>query len=894
MESHEKRDGQKGHGLQTPTETVSGPKLVAARTIGIGALLDDDEEADMDEDAATEPADVVSLEGRGFAPPSIEQRPAGWAMARGGVASKMRAALFDEVELAGEQHFVDTFMEDVEEREMLDVEDEYLKRFESSVREEDIVPEAGDFGGEISRRERLFPRSDLPFLELDKSVVRGKEGYVMDLGLMLGRSTRASFSMQGVMAMPRLWCRMGDPFFRQSFDVDVRDIYHGGDAVMRRMLSLMLRLHCTAWHTALVEVGEEGVEGNVRVPNLKTVFAQEATVGDDVLTALIEQFKDHFNEGDYNALHAHVAFWMVRALYMKNTSYDDEDNLSKRISDWAAGPAGRDFDHESNRDGSGLRGAFINLSLGKIEEAVSMATEAGNLRLALLIARALESPKDDLCADAEAQLASYELNPKFEEENMEDSEKISEEKWDSILENCKDSATVSLNERLILLTLAGHVSSVARFLGLSWYRLFIMEFFHGAGSSQPTQAERVSAAVQAISQSGIPTDPPHSFGGYNDIVYHLLRLYADPTASYPLTTGVYANGSFGSFYSPLDARFSWLMYQVLSGIIPEASTPRAPVILADEFATQLCADGLHLWSFYVRCTGGVPPQVLKCELIRDWPNIATDFLEWESTGPKANGEDAADAAENTMTGERRVDFGPHFKLEDLATQFQPETFLIGVLNVPPEWIAEAKAVAAHDAGEYMKECEYWIAVGSEEGASSAHEILTETVFPEMIALQDVSQFSLIADMLRELSRRKHVAHWSVAGGLILDYLEFAVGVPKVAKQPLEVYRGMVHRVKAMSSRATTSLQHNAASVIADGIAAAERAQLFDATPEARKDILEQVVEDLDELPCSRAVKLRITGEYKIEAELGQAAALRFSAAYPPYTPYLDTRAQPSS
>lgn len=871
---------------QMPVETVPRPELVTPRTIGVGHLLDDEEEIDMDEDTATELADMVSVEGADFSRSGIDQEPVGWAMASGGFASKMRAALFEEAEARREPEAVDIYMEDVEEKDMLNVEDEYLKRFESSIWEEDVVPEAGDFGGEALKREGLFPRTDLPFLELDKSVVSGREGCAVDSGLMLGRSTRASFSMQGLMAMPRLWCRVGDPFSRQSFDVDVREIYHGGDAVVRRMLSSMLRLHCTAWYTTLLEIGEEQNEGLVRVPNLRTVLTQEATVSDDVLSAFIEQFKDHFSEGDYNALHAHVAFWMVRALYMKNASYGDEDNLSKRISDWAAGPAGRDFDHETNRQGSGLRGAFINLSLGEIEKAVSMAIEAGNLRLAMLIARALEAPKDDLRADVEAQLAAYELTPKSQDGGMEDLDKIPEEKWDSILEDCKDSAAISLNERLILLTLSGHVSSVARFLSLSWYRLFIMEFFHGAGPSQPTQAERVSAAVHAISQSGIPTDPPHSHGGQSDVVYHLLRLYADPTASYPLTSGVYANASFGNFYSPLDARFSWLMYQVLTAIIPEASTPRAPLLLADEFATQLRADGLHLWSFYVRCSGGAPPQVLKNELIRDWPNVVNDFLEWEATGMRGE-EDV----ENGTTGKGRKDLEAKLMLEDLSGQFQPETFLISVLNVPPEWIAEAKAVAAHASGDYLKECEYWIAAGSEEGALSAHEILCEVVFPEMVALQDTSQYVTIVNMLRQLSQRKHVSHWSVAGGLILDYLEFVVGVPKVVRQPLEVYRGMAQRVKAMSSRAITPYQHHAASAIADGIVAAERAQLFFITPEARNSNLEQIVEDLAELPCSRAVKLRATGEYKIEAERGQAVALRFSLAFAPYARYLDTGAQ---
>ncbi|CDF33451.1 unnamed protein product [Chondrus crispus] len=647
----------------------------------------------------------------------------------------------------------------------------------------------------------------------------------------------------------------------------------------------MLRVHCGTWFGSISvqEAEASDQEGGLKMPSLKDGF-EFAEVADTTIAQFVEELKFcHDERGDVNALHAHVALSMLLALYKQDNDpvYVGGNTLLRRIAEWADGPAGVAFDEEGNCKAVGLRSAVLNLSLGKIEEAVAAAAEAGHLRLSLLIARALEAPKEGLREDALAQLDAYGLLHEQEESNRssaEDSTSDAGIDWDAILKDCPYDAEVTVDERMILLMLTGQVGCVASFLGLSWYRLFIMEFFHGAGSSDLTQAERVSAAVNAIDEERISTLAPHGYGQAIDVVYHLLRLYADPTASYPLTAGVYENESVGAIYSPLDARFSWLIYQVLTAVIPQASTPNAPQMLADEFSSQLRAAGLHLWSFYVLCSGGAPAHVMRSVLMRDWPNMLNDVVEWTPAGEA----DSAGGMRDDEHGERGMDSN----LEELAGKLDAETFLEDVLGVPKPWIAEAKAIAAHVEEDLFTECKHWTACGTENGATRAHELLSKHVFPEMIACKDGSQLEEVASVLRQLEGFKHVANWSISGGLILNYLEDTVEKRGKKRQPLSVYRAMVDRVCAYAARASTPEQVYAGSVMADEIATAERAVLFDAKGEEREEMVEFLVEDLERLPCSKSVKVRITGEYKTEMKRGQAVARRFSTAHVPYSRFV--------
>lgn len=744
-----------------------------------------------------------------------------------------------------------------------------------------------------------FPMLSMPFPPLRDSVAAGHEGNLLDLGLMRGRSFRNSYGPHGLRIQTQFGVSTAAGYPAPGFVAALCDVFGTAAALPRSFLVDVLRVHCTAWKVAELEalqkdqtlavtsgspppIPMDTVSTSSTIPYKVPSLAQAFTlpeVADATLAQLVEEFGAAADDNDLNAVHAQVSFWLLLALYKHG---DDpgaagEDNLLRRLTLWAAGPAGKAFDKPVPEHPS-LRRALLLLTLGDLEGAVSAAVASGHLRLAIMISRALEAPKDDLRADAEAQLVAYGLL------NRGNLDEVEEGPGDDILDMGKGGDAVSVDERMVLFLLAGRIAPVARFLGLSWYRTFIMELLHGAGSSNLTQAERVSAAVSAVTKSGISTIAPHGQSGDTDAAYHLLRLYADPTASYPLTSGVYSAGSFGVDYAPLDARFPWLLHQVLSAIVPQATTAAAPAMLADSFAAQLSAAGLPLWSFYVLCSGGAPAGIIKDKLIRAWPQVCIDSVEWSLGGTESTVTRPSAMGDSSESSSDHVGHAP----EPAVGTMTAENFLVSVLGMPVEWLHEARAVACHASGDMLNECVHWIATKTEAGATRAHRLLAEQIFPEASACHDAATLARTAELLRDLSIVKRIANWSTAGGLILEYLNHVAGVPVLVQGDMALYRSMARRLPAYASRAQTPVQMHAAATVADGIASAERARVLLCTREAkdRAAALEDAVSDLEKLPTSSGVKLRAVGEYRIEAQHGAAIANRFASALPLYSKYL--------
>jgi hypothetical protein len=517
----------------------------------------------------------------------------------------------------------------------------------------------------------------------------------------------------------------------------------------------------------------------------------------------------------------------------------------------------------------GLGKSLTALPVGDVEGAVAAAVADGYLRLAMMIARAAESDKVALRADAAAQLEACG--------GLQDGD------WGGGGGGGAAEA-VSAEERMILAVLAGNVSAVARRLGLSWRRVFAMELLYGAGSSaELLHSERVSAAVGALEQvaGAIPARPPHGGTDERDAAYHLLRLYADPTASYPLTAGVFSASSFGTAHDPNDARFPWLLHQTLSALVPRAVLPEA-VRLSDAYAGQLAAAGLPLWSFYVLCSGAPPAAVVKSTLLRLWPSMSRARIELsrDLVGDVGAGMDGAGDDEEDVED------------EDGAERMGAHAFLVHVMKVPVEWVHEARALQSRaDGGEEEAECGHWLRAGTAEGVAAAQALIARVLFPRAVAQYDAAALARIANWLGAVNRGTHPADWSTAGGLILDYLSH-VGpetMARVTAPPAEthvrlmlVYKSMAQRVGAYMAAATTPMQRHAAVTIADGIVSAERVAALN-----NPDLIEDAMDDLESLPVSRATARRVVAEYKHQtADGGLAGAALFVSALPVYASFV--------
>lgn len=756
--------------------------------------------------------------------------------------------------------------------------------------------EALDFMSDQPREGQLlanfYPSSVLPFPTLDVSVTAEKQRFFSHPGLALGRSFRFCFSTAGEIVSPVFIPSTG-------FNIASDHIHAYVQGLFKASFSTMLAAHCVFWYNCSIsgesDIGvvngmeDEGqrYESLVRRPSFVKAF-RSGGVADSVMEQIIGLLRQlHSTDGDENALHAQIAFGMLLALYKseKNVTEDHgRSQLLRRLAQWATGAAGTAFDRDSGNE-TDLRKAVISLALGKVEEAVDLAIEHGHMRLAVLMARALEAPKHDLREDALSQLEMYGLrtgggNRVGLDPNMDDS--LNDGGWDEILQFCDEDANVCINERMILLILGGHVAPVARYLGFSWYRLFIMELLHGAGSSDGEQWQRVAAAVRAVSQCGIDTYAPHGQTNDMDVVYQQLKLYAENIDKHGLTSGMYSNSSIGGVHRAMDYRFSWLLHQTLTALIPEASPKNGCVSLADGLSTQLKGHGVHLWSFYVLCCGGGGEKLLKQTLVRNWPSIEKDEVGVRIVNGKMETEPNADRIDDQMNIDEEGDL---FE-EESRYVTNAEEFLKIVLNVPDAWICEAKAVAAGMEGNKIEECTQWLKCGEGRGAQRCHKVIMEEVVPRAVVRNEVETLQKVEEMLIDMERMKEIPNWSCNGGMVLSYLRYVAGVTRFLPAGFEELRDVASCVSKYVQSVKLDVERCAGTMIADGVVTAQRAFLMRVDYDTREKHFMAILGDLEQVPCSRSVRLRLSGEYTIAARHGWPHAQRIAAAFPAYRKYL--------
>ena len=727
----------------------------------------------------------------------------------------------------------------------------------------------------------------LPFPSIEKSIVSGYEGYFnpRNMSIALGRSFRLGVTTNGYF-QPIYTEFAGANRFVAAFSS-----YSASEIQDRRNYNVMMRVHLTAWKnremTITMDVqdsfppqqqdhhrmtdGKETVEKRrLKVPTLKKAF-EHHTVANGFLDEIVEDLSLAVDEPHAN--HGVVLFGLVRALYYHNegTSAVRSENLLSRLAEWALGPAGVRFDEPIPQEPS-LRKALLLMTIGDIEGAADAAISVGHIRLGLMIARGLEAPKDDLREDAEAQLLSYNLEGIEVDEmrKMGDDDELDQSK--SILD-CNDNRAISLDERMILLLLAGRVRPVARKLKMSWYRVFIMELIHGAGCSDMTLPERVSASVEGVDLSKLSIVAPHKKSRDLDAAYHLLKLYSHPTGSYPITSGVYSSRSIGFTHATLEARLPWMFHQILSSLVGRASNAKVAWHLAEAFSFQLFATGLPLWGFYVMCSGSPPEGTLKATLIQKWPELSKDYVEWNVGG------ESTICSDHTTEGKIEVE-KPHSSSDTMGA----EAFLVSVLGTPVEWIHEAKAIHHHYKGELMEECVEWIRTKTTDGCNKAHEILSKDLFPKALSLYRTEQQMEIRRHLHALSTSNmNISNWAAQGQLILQYLMYIADIPETKKADLAILRSMAQRVAVMAKHAETPLEKHAVETMAEGVLAARRAMEILSTDE---NALFELVEDLEVAPISEATKRRLIGEVRHSEEVGPSISNRYAAAHPLYYRFL--------
>lgn len=787
--------------------------------------------------------------------------------------------------------------------EMKLVEPWYLGANEDRNVEELASREADDFvGDEDDRPPTLLSDSlmdsAMPFPELRFSVISNRCNNFVDINLAQGRSFRATFSQAGELLASTYNLTTG-------FILNVTNVDYVASPTSRFAYSSFLSRHCALWYnhhssdhgfdlTNTPASSPDSKQRIVRVPSWDSLFRDINQVDYSLktITECLECMESKLREA--NASHARIIFDGLFALYCSDlgTGRPGTDmynsKLLELITDWVRHSAGVALDEDVEQF-KGLKKSVMSMTLGDVEAAVDNAVELGQFRLAMLIARSLDGLKNELRADAEAQLSAYNFKNNIASASLGDdstSEAGGDEDWDHILTSQDENTHVTVEERMILLLLAGRVGPVARYLNVSWYRVFVMELLYGAGSSDLSQPQRVAAAINAVPKSGISTLAPHRETNDEDTAYKVLQLYATRDAGDKPPIGLFCNSGIGLCHRPLDYRFTWTLHQVLRGLIPESSPKYGGLHMAAGLADQLEANDMPLWAFYVLCCGGSSDNALRERLIRSWPQICEDFAEVSvntdgtlvaNADPEQNLAQVSEEGHSEMESESSKEAG----------RMEPEAFLKNVLGVPEAWLCEAKAVAARECGYQLEECGHWIGCGDERGAIEAQNLLLKDIVPNAIVVHDTNLLKQINELLEQLEAMNCVPNWASNGGLILGYLRYVLGVPTLYRTDLNILKELAGKVVRYFKRISSDLEQCAARKIADGIVTAQRALLVLVDITQREDWFMSNLADLEELPCTRAVRLRVTGEYMVANTEGWPSAQRMASAFPAYRKYLE-------
>lgn len=221
----------------------------------------------------------------------------------------------------------------------------------------------------------------------------------------------------------------------------------------------------------------------------------------------------------------------------------------------------------------------------------------------------------------------------------------------------------------------------------------------------------------------------------NDLCYHLLQLYCE--RSHPLEQLL---NPATHTDDPRDYRLSWCLMQVLYSLDYAHLSPLSEAIIHSGFASQLENNGLWYWAIFVLLH-------LKDDFARK--SAVLDML------------------------------GRHVELLEMRKLSDSEKFLQKELNIPVEWIYQAKAVKAACLHRYSDQV--WYLLKASEW-NEAHQVIMKHIAADAIINERYMYLESLLKELEPAERSSTISGWSNQGALLWDYL----GVHKTVNELMDL------------------------------------------------------------------------------------------------------------
>ncbi|ORY25742.1 nuclear protein 96-domain-containing protein [Naematelia encephala] len=621
----------------------------------------------------------------------------------------------------------------------LDLRDGHLRRVEAGMRTKRLLTE--DTAGfeqpeeEGKQLDRAIKRTSFGYIPkspklrqprkyarvpLEQSLVAGYEGVKADAGLALGRSFRCSWGPNGELVHFGKICKPSDDFTASSEStvvIEKVELLADKIEVERARAERLLSLH----------LAKSTIDTSEAVPF--------ATISSDIR---FRDFAARFDPGDRsheaNIWRLCVALFDEIDLRLPPDSSEDlvlrigeirrKLALSKWLEDAVSPSVDSDLLKSSGDQSSKL---FAYLSGNQLDRAVADAIEGNDIRLATLISQ---------CGSSEV----------FREEVLRQLED-----W----KKYKANSMISPGYRRIYTLLAGitdispgepsrgsdQAPDVLVAEGLDWKRAFGLRLWFG-NPFDNTIGDVLDSFTTALDSTIPPAKPIPPYlekpsplikewkmtSLSTDVLYSLIRLYADVTVSLDQVLQ-----SRDVSPSPLDARLSWHMYQMLSRVLKvrdfedreDGYSPVADAVTSG-YAKQLEESGDWLWAAFV---------LLHLETLDGTKHALKALLH------------------------RHADLG-----ED------DERFLVDVLQVPSTWIHEARADSFAEADDAFAEYHELIAA---ELYDRAQRVLIDKLAPEVVLRKDLDILQRLCAELED----KRPDGWEYRGQLLVDYVNLVTRVP---------------------------------------------------------------------------------------------------------------------